>query len=212
MIRFSHLSSVGFASALALAATVVSAQTADPAAPAAPATPAATAAAATAAPAAGTIADNAAKTPNLTTLASAIAAADLTPTLSGPGPFTVFAPSNDAFQRVSGIVDTLMKPENKDSLVKVLGYHVVPGKLTLAELTKLTTEGGGTAKLTTIEGGTLMVKATPSQIELTDENGNKAYVSQPDLAQSNGVVHVTNGLVMPKLDAAAPASGHGAHR
>ena len=217
MIRISHVSLVGLASALALAAGVAQAQTADPAAQAPAGTPAPAPAPAAEGPVVGgapmspaaSIVDNASKSRDHTTLVAAVKAAELVPTLSGPGPFTVFAPTNEAFTRLApGTVDTLMKPENKPTLVKVLTYQVVPGKYNFADLGKLSTEQGGTAKLTTVEGGVLQVKATADMIELTDENGNKAYVSQPDVAQSNGIIHVTNGVMLPKLDA-QPASSAG---
>jgi len=214
MNRFSHLSLIGLASALALGAAGAGAQTAAPSAPASTPPAAGTPAPAAADPIVGgapmsplaTIVENASKSKDHTSLVGAVKAAGLVETLSGPGPFTVFAPTNDAFARAGAAVEPLMKPENKAILVKVLTYHVVPGKLTLAELTKLTTAEGGTATLTTVEGGKLKVIATPQKIELTDENGNKSFVTQPDIAQSNGVVHVTNGLLLPKLDAKAAAA------
>lgn len=202
-------------------ATTASAAT-DPTAPAAP-VPTAGAAPAAAAPtvpnptvggaameATKTIVDNASAAPNLTTLVSAVKAADLATTLSGPGPFTVFAPTNDAFGRLApGTVDTLLKPENKTSLQKVLKYHVVPGTLTIADLKAKVAAGGGTAALTTVEGGTLTAKvnktAQGDAVELTDANGNKSYVETGDVRQSNGIVHVVNGVVIPKL-AATPAA------
>jgi uncharacterized surface protein with fasciclin (FAS1) repeats len=143
---------------------------------------------------------NAAAAPNLTTLVSAVKAAGLDTTLAGPGPFTVFAPTNDAFGRLAaGTVDTLMKPENKPTLVKVLTYHVVPGAITLEQLKQQMTAGGGTAKLTTVEGETLTVTDLNGAIQITDVNGNKSYVEVPDVRQSNGVVHVVNGVLLPKL-------------
>ncbi|MGF7147830.1 putative surface protein with fasciclin (FAS1) repeats [Sphingomonas zeicaulis] len=217
MNRISHVSLVGLASALALVAGVAQAQTADPAAQAPAGTPAPAPAPAADGPVVGgapmspaaSIVDNASKSRDHTTLVAAVKAAELVPTLSGPGPFTVFAPTNEAFTRLApGTVDTLMKPENKPTLVKVLTYQVVPGKYNFADLGKLSTEQGGTAKLTTVEGGVLQVKATADMIELTDENGNKAYVSQPDVAQSNGIIHVTNGVMLPKLDAPASSAGN----
>lgn len=185
-------------------------------APAAPAT--GTTAAAAPAPAAGanptvggaamdatkTIVDNAAAAPNLTTLVSAVKAADLATTLAGSGPFTVFAPTNEAFGRLApGTVETLMKPEQKANLAKVLKYHVVPGTLTIDDLKAKAAAGGGTATLTTVEGQPLTVKinktAQGEAVELTDANGNKSYVETGDVRQSNGVVHVVNGVVVPKL-------------
>jgi uncharacterized surface protein with fasciclin (FAS1) repeats len=143
---------------------------------------------------------NAAAAPNLTTLVKALTAADLVTALSGQGPFTVFAPTNDAFGRLAaGTVDTLMKPENKATLAKVLNYHVVPGTITLEQLKQQITAGGGTATLTTVEGSTLSVTNVNGAIQLTDVNGNKSYVEVPDVRQSNGVVHVVNGVLIPKL-------------
>ena len=147
-----------------------------------------------------TIVENASAAPNLTTLVTAVKQAGLVDTLSGPGPFTVFAPTNDAFGRLAaGTVDTLMKPENKASLVKVLTYHVVPGNLSLEQLKAQITAGGGTATLTTVEGEPLKITMEGAAIVLTDINGNKSYVQTPDVKQSNGVVHVVNGVLVPKL-------------
>ena len=172
---------------------------------AAPAAPSATAApnpavGGVAMDAAKPIPENAAAAPNLTTLVSAVKAADLVATLSGPGPFTVFAPTNDAFGRLAaGTVDTLMKPENKATLVKVLTYHVVPGAITFEQLKQQMTAGGGTTTLTTVEGEALSVTDVNGAIQLSDVNGNKSYVEVPDVRQSNGVVHVVNGVLIPKL-------------
>lgn len=147
-----------------------------------------------------TIVQNAANAPNLTTLVTAIKAAGLDTTLSGPGPFTVFAPTNAAFGRLApGTVDTLLKPENKSSLVKVLTYHVVPGRISAADLRSRIETGGGSMTLTTVEGDPLTVTLTSNIITLTDVNGNKSYVETGDVRQSNGVVHVVNGVVIPKL-------------
>lgn len=146
------------------------------------------------------IAANASAAPNLTTLVSAVKAAGLVETLSGPGPFTVFAPTNDAFTRLApGALTTLLKPENKATLKKVLTYHVVPGTITLADLQAQAKAGGGKATLTTVEGEPLVIEFTGSAAQLTDVNGNKSYIETPDVRQSNGVVHVVNGVVLPKL-------------
>jgi uncharacterized surface protein with fasciclin (FAS1) repeats len=143
---------------------------------------------------------NAAAAPNLKTLVKAVTAAGLIPTLSGPGPFTVFAPTDDAFARLApGTVDTLLKPANKATLTKVLTYHVVPGKITIAQLTAQATAGGGTTTLTTVEGEPIKVTVNGNVIELADVNGNKSYISTADVMQSNGVVHVVNGVLLPKL-------------
>jgi uncharacterized surface protein with fasciclin (FAS1) repeats len=147
-----------------------------------------------------TIVENASAAPNLTTLVKAVQAADLVSTLSGPGPFTVFAPTNEAFDRLApGTVDTLLKPENKPSLIKVLTYHVVPGAITAREIRARIQAGGGSAALTTVEGDTLTASLTAGIITLTDVNGNKSYVQTSDVIQSNGVVHVVNGILIPKL-------------
>lgn len=147
-----------------------------------------------------TIVDNASAAPNLSTLVAAVKAADLVGTLSGSGPFTVFAPTNDAFGRLApGMVDTLLKPENKGSLVKVLTYHVVPGVVTADDLRQRITAGGGSATLTTVEGDPITATMVGAVIALTDVNGNKSYVETADVRQSNGVVHVVNGVIVPKL-------------
>ena len=176
----------------------------DQAAPAAPATAATTAAPVTVGGApmlpTKTIVENASAASNLTTLVSAVKAAGLVQTLSGPGPFTVFAPSNEAFGRLApGTLDTLMKPANKATLVKLLTYHVVPGRVTLADLQAKVQAGGGTATLTTVEGQPLTVTNANNALTLTDVGGNKSYVETPDVLQSNGVVHVVNGVLVPKL-------------
>lgn len=164
--------------------------------------------AATPAAATGTIADAAMANPKLSTLVSAVKAADLATTLSGPGPFTVFAPENEAFTRLApGTLDTLLKPENKPTLTKVLTYHVVPGKVTLEQLRAQMKAGGGKATLTTVEGSPLTVTEEGAAIALVDASGNKSYVAQPDMMASNGVVHVVNGVVVPKLAPATSTSG-----
>ncbi len=147
-----------------------------------------------------TIVENASAAPTLTTLVAAVKAADLATTLSGPGPFTVFAPTNDAFGRLApGMVDTLLKPENKASLVKVLTYHVVPGAITGEQLKERIMTGGGSTTLTTVEGDPITATLVGSIIALTDVNGNKSYVETADVRQSNGIVHVVNGVIVPKL-------------
>ena len=202
-MRFSTKLPIVALSGLLLTAAAAEARTPQ-AAPAAPA-PAAAAApnpqvGGVAMDAAKPIPENAAAAPNLTTLVTALKAADLVATLSGPGPFTVFAPTNEAFGRLAaGTVDTLMKPENKATLVKVLTYHVVPGTITLEQLKQQIAAGGGTATLTTVEGEALSVTDLNGAIQLTDVNGNKSYVEVPDVRQSNGVVHVVNGVLIPKL-------------
>lgn len=148
-----------------------------------------------------TIVDNASAAPNLTTLVTAVKAAGLGETLSGPGPFTVFAPTNDAFSRLApGTVDTLLKPENKATLTKILTYHVVPGAISGMQLLDMIKAGGGKATLTTVAGAPLTAELEGSAVKLTDANGNPAYVSVADVRQSNGVVHVINGVLLPKLN------------
>ncbi|WP_375427095.1 fasciclin domain-containing protein [uncultured Sphingomonas sp.] len=147
-----------------------------------------------------TIVQNASAAPNLSTLVTAVKAAGLVDTLSGPGPFTVFAPTNDAFGRLApGTVDTLLRPENKASLTKVLTYHVVPGNLSAAQLQQRISAGGGTATLSTVAGAPLTARVENGNITLTDQGGNKSYVETADVRQSNGVVHVVNGVLVPTL-------------
>ena len=144
------------------------------------------------------IIDNAVKSADHTTLVAAVKAAGLVDTLKGPGPFTVFAPTNEAFAKLpAGTVDTLLKPENKDTLVKILTYHVVPGKLTAADLKKQIKAGGGKAMLKTVSGGTLTASMHGSGIMLTDEKGGTAMVTIANVMQSNGVIHVIDSVVQP---------------
>lgn len=146
-----------------------------------------------------TIVENASAAKNLTTLVAAVKAAGLVETLSGPGPFTVFAPTNDAFATLpKGTVDTLLKPENKAKLTTILTYHVVPGKHTAAQLTAAARKGGDTSMLTTVEGGKLTVKLAEGKLWVVDAKGGKAAVTTADVGQSNGVVHVIDGVLMPK--------------
>ncbi|MBV9671038.1 MAG: fasciclin domain-containing protein [Acidobacteriales bacterium] len=147
-----------------------------------------------------TIVENASKASNLTTLVTAVKAAGLVDTLSGPGPFTVFAPPNEAFDKLpAGTVDTLLKPESKDELTKVLTYHVVPGKLDAKTLIKKVKAGHGTAELTTVEGEklTAMMSADGKGLQLKDAKGNIANVSTADVYQSNGIVHVIDAVLLP---------------
>jgi uncharacterized surface protein with fasciclin (FAS1) repeats len=145
------------------------------------------------------IVDNAVNSKDHTTLVAAVKAADLVPTLKGPGPFTVFAPTNAAFAALpAGTVDTLLKPENKKALTKVLTYHVVAGKMDTAALAKAIDAGGGKATLTEVSGGTLTATKSGSMIMLTDESGGMAHVTIPDVVQSNGVIHVVDKVLLPK--------------
>jgi uncharacterized surface protein with fasciclin (FAS1) repeats len=146
------------------------------------------------------IVENAVNSADHTTLVAAVKAAGLVETLSGPGPFTVFAPTNDAFSRLApGTVDTLLKPENKAALTKVLTYHVVPGNMSGAQIAAAIKAGGGTATLTTVEGEPLKASVEGGAVVLTDVNGNKSFVTQADVRQSNGVIHVVNGVLLPKM-------------
>jgi len=146
------------------------------------------------------IVENAVNSKKHTTLIAAIKAAGLVETLQSKGPFTVFAPVNDAFSALpAGTVETLLKPENKATLTKVLTYHVVSGKYDYAALEKLITAGKGTGMLKTVSGGTLWVmKNGMHNIIVKDEMGNVATISTYDVNQSNGVIHVIDTVLMPK--------------
>lgn len=144
------------------------------------------------------IVENAVNSKDHTTLVAAVKAAGLVETLSGPGPFTVFAPTNQAFDKLpKGTVETLVKPENKATLTSILTYHVVSGKMNAADLMKAITDGGGKATLKTVAGGTLTAMQKGKKIELTDAKGGTATVTIPDVNQSNGVIHVIDTVVMP---------------
>jgi uncharacterized surface protein with fasciclin (FAS1) repeats len=133
------------------------------------------------------IVQNASAAKNLTTLVAAVKAAGLVETLEGPGPFTVFAPTNEAFDKLpAGTVDTLLKPENKDQLTKILTYHVVAGRISASDLMAQIKAGGGKAELKTVNGETL-----------TASMGGTAMVTQANVFQSNGVVHVIDAVLMP---------------
>jgi uncharacterized surface protein with fasciclin (FAS1) repeats len=144
------------------------------------------------------IVENAVNSPDHTTLVAAVKAAGLVETLEGPGPFTVFAPTNAAFAKLpAGTVDTLLKPENKDQLVKILTYHVVAGKVGSRDLIKMIKKGGGKAELKTVSGGTLTASLTGGKVILTDEKGGMATVTIADVYQSNGVIHVIDAVLLP---------------
>ena len=144
------------------------------------------------------IVENAVNSKDHTTLVAAVKAAGLVDTLESPGPFTVFAPTNEAFNKLpAGTVDTLLKPENKATLTKVLTYHVVAGRLGSYELMKKIKEGNGKAELTTVEGGKLWVMQDGKNIVLKDEKGGTAMVTIANVFQSNGVIHVIDTVVMP---------------
>jgi uncharacterized surface protein with fasciclin (FAS1) repeats len=145
------------------------------------------------------IIDNAVNSKDHTTLVAAVKAAGLVDTLKSPGPFTVFAPTNAAFAALpAGTVDTLLKPENKATLAGILTYHVVPGKMDAAALTKAIADGGGKAMLKTAAGGTLTATGSGGMIMLTDEKGGMAHVTIADVYQSNGVIHVVDKVLLPK--------------
>jgi uncharacterized surface protein with fasciclin (FAS1) repeats len=145
------------------------------------------------------IIENAINSADHTTLVAAVKAAGLVDTLQGAGPFTVFAPTNEAFDKLpAGTVDSLLKPENKTLLTKVLTYHVVAGRLSSTDLMKKIKESNGTAELTTVEGGKLWVMVHDGKhIMLKDEKGGTALVTIANVFQSNGVIHVIDTVVMP---------------
>jgi uncharacterized surface protein with fasciclin (FAS1) repeats len=146
------------------------------------------------------IVENAVNSEDHTTLVAAVKAAGLVETLQGAGPFTVFAPTNDAFENLpDGTVETLLKPENKEQLTQVLTYHVVPGKLDYAALAKAIKAGNGKASLKTVQGGTLTAMMNgPRNIAVSDAAGNVANVTITDVNQSNGVIHVIDKVVLPQ--------------
>ena len=145
------------------------------------------------------IIENAVNSKDHTTLVAAVKAAGLVDTLEGDGPFTVFAPTDAAFNKLpAGTVDNLLKPENKDTLTKILTYHVVPGKLTFKALSKLIKAGDGKAELTTVSGDKLWAMMNGDHnIVLQDAKGNMANISTYDVMQSNGVIHVIDTVLMP---------------
>ncbi len=145
-----------------------------------------------------TIVETAVGSADHTTLVAAATAAGLVDTLSSAGPFTVFAPTNAAFAKLpAGTVDTLLKPENKVTLAKILTYHVVAAKVTAAQLIDMITAGGGSATLTTVSGGKLIAKVVGGKVVLTDEKGGMATVTATDLMGSNGIIHVTDTVSLP---------------
>jgi len=147
-----------------------------------------------------TIVANALNSPMHTTLVAAVKAAGLVDTLNAKGPYTVFAPVNDAFENLpSGTVDTLLKPENKGTLTKVLTYHVVPGRWDYNRIARAIRQGGGMARLRTASGGTLTAMMNgPRNVVLKDAKGMTASISTYDVYQSNGVIHVINSVLMPR--------------
>ena len=145
------------------------------------------------------IVQNAVNSKDHTTLVAAVKAAGLVDTLQSPGPFTVFAPTNTAFGKLpAGTVETLVKPENKATLTKILTYHVVPGRMTAASLMKAVKDGNGEAKLKTVEGEEISVKqAGPGKLSITDAKGSTSMVTIADVLQSNGVIHVIDTVLLP---------------
>jgi uncharacterized surface protein with fasciclin (FAS1) repeats len=145
------------------------------------------------------IIQNAVNSKDHTTLVAAVKAAGLVETLEGAGPFTVFAPTNEAFAKLPpGTVESLLKPESKPTLVKILTYHVVPGRLTAAGLMKAIKAGEGMAKLKTVAGEDLIVKeAGPGKLSITDAKGDVAHVTIANVLQSNGVIHVIDTVLLP---------------
>ena len=145
-----------------------------------------------------TIVENAVNSPVHTTLAAAIKAAGLVDTLNSAGPFTVFAPTNDAFNKLpGGTVDTLVKPENKDTLTKILTYHVVAGRISSNDLLMMIKKGHGKATLKTVQGEGLTASTSGKSIILTDAKGGTSTITTADVFQSNGVIHVIDTVLMP---------------
>lgn len=145
------------------------------------------------------IIENAVNSKDHTTLVAAVKAADLVETLQGKGPFTVFAPTNEAFAKLpKGTVETLLKPENKKMLQTILTYHVVAGKMSAMDIMKAIKAGNGKATLKTVSGGTLTAWMKGKKLYITDEKGGMSMVTIADVNQSNGVIHVVDTVVLPK--------------
>jgi len=146
------------------------------------------------------IIENAVNSKDHTTLVAAVQAAGLVETLEGPGPFTVFAPTNEAFEALpDGTVETLLKPENKDKLASILTYHVVAADAMSDAINQMIADDGGEHPVKTVSGGMLIAKKDGDKITLTDENGNVATVTIADVKQSNGVIHVIDTVLLPKM-------------
>ena len=144
------------------------------------------------------IVENAVNSKDHTTLVAAVKAAGLVDTLSGPGPFTVFAPTNAAFDMLpKGTVETLVKPENKDTLTKILTYHVVPGRMAAKDLVEAVKKGNGKAMLKTVAGGDLTVTQSGNTLTITDAKGGASKVTIQNVMQSNGVIHVADHVLLP---------------
>lgn len=147
---------------------------------------------------AGTIVAAAMKSPDHETLVTAVKAADLVSTLAGPGPFTVFAPTDAAFAKLpAGTVEMLVKPENKAALQSVLTYHVVAGRVSAADLIGMIQKNGGMAEVTTVQGGTLTARLMDGKVVLTDAKGGRATVTNADMMTGNGIIHVTDAVSLP---------------
>ena len=145
------------------------------------------------------IIDNAVNSKDHTTLVAAVKAAGLVDTLKSAGPFTVFAPTNAAFAALpAGTVDTLLKPENKGMLTGILTYHVVPGRVDAAALTKMIMDGNGSTTFKTVAGGLLTARSVGGKVMITDEKGGSSTVTIADVYQSNGVIHVVDKVLLPK--------------
>jgi uncharacterized surface protein with fasciclin (FAS1) repeats len=145
------------------------------------------------------IVENAMNSKDHTTLVAAVGAAGLVDTLKGAGPFTVFAPTNEAFAALpAGTVDNLLKPDMKDTLVKVLTCHVVPAAAMAADVSKMISDGGGMTKIKTVGGCELTASVKDGKVMITDENGNASTVTIADVKQSNGVIHVIDKVLLPK--------------
>ena len=146
------------------------------------------------------IIDNAVNSPDHTTLVAAVQAADLVETLKGAGPFTVLAPTNEAFAALpAGTVENLLKPENKEQLAKILTCHVIGAKALSTDIAKMVTDDGGTHEVTTVGGCKLLLKADGGKVTITDEAGGVATVTIADVVQSNGVIHVIDKVLLPKM-------------
>lgn len=144
------------------------------------------------------IVETASAVPSLSTLVAAVTAAGLVDTLASPGPFTVFAPTNTAFEKLpAGTVGMLVKPENKATLTKILTYHVVAGKLTAADIVGAIKAGGGMATLTTVSGDKLTARLSGTSVVITDAKGGQSTVTTVDVMQSNGVVHIIDSVLLP---------------
>ena len=148
-----------------------------------------------------TIAANLAALPSLSALARAVTAAGLGATLAGTGPLTLFAPTDEAFGRLApGTLDALLKSDNRRSLNKLLNLHLVAGRLSSAEMLGRVQAGGGHATLATVAGEPLSISLTGAVLTLTDSAGNRSYLETPDIRQANGIVHVVNGVLVPRID------------